>query len=65
MLFGEYLIVNHVVSTQLGGTGLLGAGAFFAIYPQTVGVLDLVFYALGAYEAWKLPASAAGATAAA
>lgn len=68
MLFGEYLILNHFAlqafasdpSQTLGGElpAFLSAPMFVALYRETVGVMDALFYALGAYEAWKLPASA-------
>lgn len=74
MLFGEYLILNHLAhqafasdpslashASQLPGVELpafLSPPMFIALYRETVGVMDALFYALGAYEAWKLPASA-------
>lgn len=63
MLLGEYLIVNHYVLQGLAEEDptavvprFIPFGAFAAIYPETVGFMDLVFYGFGAFEAWKLPA---------
>ena len=74
MLFGEYLILNHLAlqafasdasdiahAFQMPGRELpafLSPPMFVALYRETVGVMDALFYALGAYEAWKLPATA-------
>ncbi len=74
MLFGEYLILNHLAhqafasdashafhASQMPGgepPAFLSPPMFVALYRETVGVMDALFYALGAYEAWKLPASA-------
>ena len=65
MLFGEYLIVNHFAlkaaaaeDPSLALPSYIGAAPFFAIYAETIGLMDFVFYAIGAYEAWKLPAAA-------
>lgn len=68
MLFGEYLILDHLAREALasdasqfpGGEvpAFLSPPMFVALYRETVGVMDALFYALGAYEAWKLPATA-------
>ena len=77
MLFGEYLILNHLAlqafasdasyasdiahAFQMPGRELpafLSPPMFVALYRETVGAMDALFYGLGAYEAWKLPASA-------
>lgn len=67
MLFGEYLIVNHFLHAAFAAEmpdatvpAYIGLPAFFSIYGETVGIMDVVFYAIGAYEAWKQPAKAAG-----
>lgn len=65
MLAGEYLMVNHfvlkAVAEQTPGAELvtfISATPFFEVYRESFSPLDLVFYAIGAYEAWKLPARA-------
>ena len=71
MLVGEYLTLNHLAlqpfaseashPSQIPGGELpafLSPPMFVALYRETVGVMDALFYALGAYEAWKLPATA-------
>lgn len=68
MLFGEYLILDHLAreafasdASQFPGgevPAFLSPAMFVALYRETVGPMDALFYALGAYEAWKLPASA-------
>lgn len=71
MLLGEYLILDHWArqafasgasdATQVPGgevPAFLSPPMFVALYRETVGVMDALFYALGAYEAWKLPATA-------
>lgn len=68
MLCGEYLILDHLAreafasdASQFPGgevPAFLSPAMFFALYRDTVGAMDALFYALGAYEAWKLPASA-------
>lgn len=65
MLFGEYLIVNHFALKAFAAEdpsaalpSYIGMTPFFLIYKETIGVMDFVFYAIGAYEAWKLPAGA-------
>jgi hypothetical protein len=67
MLLGEYLIVNHAVAKYLAeetpgvaAPGFIGLAPFFTIYRESLGVMDPVFYAIGAWEAWKQPAAARG-----
>jgi hypothetical protein len=62
MLLGEYLIVNHLVlkyaRAQAAGDlpSTIPLSMFVEIWPKTVGAFDFVFFAIGAYEAWKVPA---------
>lgn len=58
IFLGEYLIVSRAVASAGDGSGILAFGAFAARYPGTVDLLDLVFYALGAWQAWSVPAAA-------
>jgi len=65
MLLGEYLIVNHVVHRVLAekqpGMALpafISAGTFASVYGEGIGPMDFVFYAIGAWEAWRRPARA-------
>lgn len=56
MLLGEYLILNHLLGD--GGGPYLSLAQFLAVYAATLHPLDLLFFALGAYAAYRLPAAA-------
>lgn len=65
MLLGEYLSVNHVVHRVLAerqpGVSLpafISPGMFASVYGGSVGPLDLIFYVIGALQAWRHPARA-------
>jgi hypothetical protein len=63
MFLGEYLIVNHYVLAAFAkqnpgvqAPAYIPLGLFFEIYGEGFGGMDAVFYAIGAYEAFKIPA---------
>ena len=63
MALGEYLILNHEVRAFLSEQNpdaslawFLSPAKLFPIYTDSFGVLDAVFYAIGAWEAWRQPA---------
>lgn len=65
MLVGEYLIVNHIVHKVLAEQkpdvvlpAFVSFSGFTAVYTKTFGVMDAVFYAIGAWEAWRPTARA-------
>jgi hypothetical protein len=58
IFLGEYLIVGHAVGALADGSRALAFGTFVARYPETVDLLDLLFYAIGAWQAWTVPAGA-------
>lgn len=60
MVGGEYLIVNHFVTKAAGDPGLafIPFDLFLEVYGKAFNPMDLLFYAIGAWEAYKLPARA-------
>lgn len=65
MVGGEYLIVNHFVTKAAGDPGLafIPFDMFLEVYGRGFNPMDLLFYAIGAWEAYKLPARALRAAA--
>jgi hypothetical protein len=53
---GEYLIVSHIVSKE-GASDLMSFDLFMRVYKETLSPIDVLFYAIGAFEAYKLPAA--------
>lgn len=65
MLFGEYLIVNHFVKIAFAAKypeatapAFISLPVFAEVYAKTFSPMDILFYGIGAYEAYKLPAKA-------
>jgi len=63
MALGEYLIVNHAVHAYFAKErpdavlpALVAPAKVFPIYAGSFGPLDIVFYAIGAWEAFRFPA---------
>jgi hypothetical protein len=62
---GEYLMVNHAVLKYMAGhqiaapaSGFIGLDLFAKVYGADFGFMDLVFYGIGAHQAWRQPAAA-------
>jgi hypothetical protein len=62
MVLGEYLMVNHAVHTYVAKErpdtvlpALLSPVALFPIYAGGFGPMDILFYAIGAWEAFRFP----------
>ena len=65
MLLGEYFIVNHFVKIAVAAKhpeaalpAFIPLQAFFEVYAKSFNPMNLLFYGIGAYEAYKLPAKA-------
>jgi hypothetical protein len=65
MVLGEYLMVNHAVHAYFAKEqpdvvlpALLSPARLLPVYAGSFGPLDLVFYAIGAWEAFRFPAKA-------
>jgi len=62
---GEYLMINHAVLKYMGehqiappASGFIGLNLFAKVYGADFGFMDLVFYGIGAHQAWRPPAAA-------
>jgi hypothetical protein len=62
MVLGEYLMVNHAVHAYVAKERpdaalppLLSPAALFPIYAGGFGLMDIIFYAIGAWEAFRFP----------
>jgi hypothetical protein len=62
---GEYLMMNHAVLKYMAehqiaapASGFIGFGLFAKVYGEGFGFMDLVFYGIGAHQAWRQPAAA-------
>jgi len=62
---GEYLMMNHAVLKYMAehqiaapASGFISFGLFAKVYGRGFGFMDLVFYAIGAHQAWRQPAAA-------
>jgi hypothetical protein len=66
MALGEYLMVNHMVHTFFAKErpdevlpALISPAKLLPIYTSSFGIMDIVFYAIGAWEAFRIPSKAA------
>jgi len=64
MMLGEYLMVNHAVHVYVAKErpetvlpALLSPSVLLPIYAGSFGFMDIVFYAIGAWEAFRFPAN--------
>jgi hypothetical protein len=63
MAAGEYLRINHLVADLLAKeemaapAGFISLSTFGRIYGRVFSPMDLVFYAIGAHQAWRRPAA--------
>lgn len=62
---GEYLMMNHAVLRYMAehqiatpASGFIGFDLFTKVYGAGFSFMDLVFYAIGAHQAWRQPAAA-------
>jgi len=62
MVLGEYLMLNHAVHAYFAKEesgavlpALLSPAALLPVYAESFGVMSIVFYAIGAWEAFRFP----------